>query len=84
MEKITIVTTQNVAIEYKLASLGDRYVAALIDFFILFIYVISFALLSEYFPSLQNAPTWFYMAVIFLPISFYHLVFEIRFNGQSF
>ena len=84
MEKITIVTTQNVAIEYELASLGDRYVAALIDYFILFMYIISFALIAESVGSLRYAPQWFYMLMIFLPVSLYHLVCEIAFNGQSF
>ena len=84
MEKITVVTTQNVAIEYELASLGDRYVAALIDFFVLFMYIVTFSLLADYFSSIQNAPSWFYMIVIFLPVSLYHLVCEIAFHGQSF
>ena len=84
MEKITIVTTQNVAIEYELASLGDRYVAALIDYFMLLMYMIGFAILTEYFLFLQYAPEWVYMMVLFLPVSFYHLVCEIAFNGQSF
>ncbi|MGB1207045.1 MAG: RDD family protein [Chitinophagales bacterium] len=84
MEKITVITSQNVAIEYKLASLGDRYVAALIDFFVLLMYIIGFSLLATYASPLNHAPDWFYMIVVFLPISLYHLVCEIAFHGQSF
>lgn len=49
MDKLSIITAQNVNIEYNIASIGDRMVAKLIDYgisigFLLFMYFIVYNL----------------------------------------
>lgn len=86
MEKLDINTTQNVDIEYTLASLGDRIVAQIIDLFILFGYMLIgfliFLLLSGSFADF-SLPVAF-MIIIFLPAFFYDFLCEAFLNGQSF
>ena len=84
MEKIRIQTTQNVDIEYEVAGLGDRFVAAIIDILIIFSYAAAIAILFTLL-DLWNANGYIIASlVIFLPIGFYHLFCEIFLEGQSF
>ena len=82
MEKIQIETTQNVTIDYDVASIGDRILAALIDYLIIFGYVIAIlivaSILENSFP--RSIAFW---VIIYLPIFFYDLVFELFLDGQS-
>jgi uncharacterized RDD family membrane protein YckC len=80
MQTINVRTTQNVYIQYPVASLGDRILAYLIDYLIIVAYVILciFLLVAADASSIAII-----LSVIFLPIMFYHLVFEIFMNGQS-
>lgn len=80
MPIIRIETTQNVFIEYETGSLGDRILAWLIDFFILFGYTILVIFLlttlrikNEYWIIISLAIPWF----------LYDLLAEIFFQGQS-
>ena len=87
MSNIDIQTTQNVTITYELASLKDRFVAALIDLVIIVLinmgviylaYLVVGALFGEDGSLL--------MAVQFIPLVIYmgyHLISEITANGQS-
>lgn len=87
MESIDIQTTQNVTIEYELASLRDRFVAMLIDVAI----IISLVLVIIYLTSwviggLFGEDGSLMMIMQFIPIvTFlgYHLVSEIMMSGQS-
>lgn len=84
MQKISIETTQNVAIEYPVASIGDRIIAALIDLLIIAGYtiaVISFNAIINYPGLYQSIAYW---VILFLPVFFYDLLCELFLGGQSF
>lgn len=80
MQTIRVRTTQNVFIEYPLASIGDRILAYLLDGAIVFTYAIGvIALFAE-----LGVDRW-YVWLIFIgfPWVFYSLTFEIFMNGQT-
>ncbi len=85
MQKIQIETSQNVTIEYELASIGDRVVAQLLDFLILTGYIIGLVLLMY---LLNSAGGFFggiaFWIILYLPVFFYDLLLETFLNGQSF
>jgi len=85
MQKIQIETSQNVTIEYELASIGDRVVAQLLDFLILSGYMIGLVLLMY---LLNSAGGFFggiaFWIILYLPVFFYDLLLETFLNGQSF
>lgn len=87
MKTIEIRTTQNVVIEYELATLGDRLVAFLIDFAL--IAIVYFFLLIVYFDWL-NASTessmFLYFFLRLVPIvgfMAYQFLFESLADGRS-
>jgi uncharacterized RDD family membrane protein YckC len=84
METIQIKTSQNIDIDYPVAGLGERIVAALIDYGMFFVIYILYIIII--------ASTGFNAKVLSLPILiiifclcyvFYDLLCEIFFNGQS-
>jgi uncharacterized RDD family membrane protein YckC len=86
MDNIKIQTTQNVEIEYELASLADRVLATLLDYLFFIAYaciallVMGLVLNVSVFRHFSLA-----MAVImFLPIAFYDLVCETFMQGKTF
>jgi len=82
MAVISITTTQNIELEYELASVGDRIVAAIIDRVIIVAYVIIIAFSTG---LMSNAGTggYIFFAILFLPAAFYSLLSETFLNGQS-
>ncbi|MFQ5651041.1 MAG: RDD family protein [bacterium] len=87
METVQIDTTQNVQIDYQVAGLGDRILAALFDYFILAGYIIGVSLLISSFGGFDNASSEGTLAVttiILLPYLLYDLLCEVLMNGQSF
>lgn len=80
MQNVGVETTQNVLINYELASIGDRILATLFDWLIFIGYfgLVTLALIPINF----NIPTFAFI-ILYLPIFFYHLISEIFFNGQS-
>lgn len=80
MQTVSVRTTQNVFIQYPVASLGDRMLATLIDSVIVIAYVIG----ALYLMNLQNinSPAVI-ISVVAIPYTLYHLVFEIFMDGQS-
>lgn len=88
MSTIEIQTTQNVNIEYPVASIGDRVVAAIIDQLIMIGYLIAIIFLYIWILNLtENSAVYFpvaYFIIFFLPLFFYHLLCETFLNGQSF
>jgi len=88
MSSIEIITTQNVNIEYPIASAGDRIVAAIIDQLIVFGYIIAMIFLYIWILNLsEGTPLYFptaYIVIFFVPAFFYHLLCETFLNGQSF
>ncbi|MBK9250196.1 MAG: RDD family protein [Ignavibacteria bacterium] len=83
MEYVRIDTTQNVAIDYEIASLGERILAYLIDFLVFVAYGIAWFTIilgiKEYI-WFADALVW----IVLLPLFFYDLLCEVVMNGQSF
>jgi uncharacterized RDD family membrane protein YckC len=80
MQTINVRTTQNVAIQYPVASVGDRILAYLLD--MLFLVAYTFALVAL-FINIEMEIIWVWMMMLVIPWFFYHLGFEIFMNGQS-
>lgn len=81
MAILEITTNQNIDIEYKLASVGDRMVATLIDFLVIAAYVFFLV----YLPASVKASFFSisYVVIVLLPVLLYNLLFEIFMDGQS-
>lgn len=80
MQTISVRTTQNVFIQYPLASVGDRILGYLIDqliFVVYFFIVIAIAI------SIDLQGVWVLVAVLSIPYILYRLLFEIFMNGQT-
>jgi uncharacterized RDD family membrane protein YckC len=88
MQTIEIQTAQNVNIEYPVASVGDRVVAAIIDQLIMVGYIIAIIFIYIWLLDLTDGSALYfpvaYFVILFLPVFFYHLLCEIYLNGQSF
>lgn len=80
MQTINVRTTQNVFIQYPVASLGDRILAYFIDVLIIFVYAI---LAIMFFVGIElNSIAVFFMTIA-IPAMLYPLLFEIFMNGQT-
>lgn len=75
---IKIRTAQNVEIKYKLAGLGNRVLAKLLDIIVIFGYSIGMGFLLNYI----GIDGWGMMA-FFLPVFLFSLLFELFNNGQT-
>ena len=88
MQTIEIQTAQNVNIEYPVASVGDRVVAAIIDQLIMIGYLIAFIFVYIWILNITEGTSLefpvAYFIIFFLPLFFYHLLCETFLNGQSF
>lgn len=82
MSKISILTPQNIELEYNLASVGDRIVATIIDRLILVAYIIIAAVIATQAHFIGDVMT-LYVFVLSLPAMFYSLLSEVFLNGQS-
>lgn len=86
MQSIELQTTQNVTIEYQLASLSERIMAMVID---LAIIISAYLLIMAFFLALMNADwldtSFSFGGGAFLYICFlaYHFLMEVLGNGQS-
>ncbi|MDO5655619.1 MAG: RDD family protein [Flavobacteriaceae bacterium] len=90
MNSIAINTSQNVNLEFAVASLGDRMAAFLIDTVIKLSYIILLWVIFEYVipidSLLQSWDQWSLMAfiiIILLPVELYTLVCESLMEGQT-
>lgn len=85
MSTISITTTQNIELEYELASVGERIVALLIDFLIIGGYMILFTAIIGFgsFNSFLDNNPYLFIVLVIIPAFFYQLVFEMAMNGQS-
>jgi uncharacterized RDD family membrane protein YckC len=88
MQTIEIQTAQNVNIEYPVASVGDRVVAAIIDQLIMVGYIIAMIFLYIWILNITEGSSMYfpvaYFVIWFLPVFFYQLLCETFLNGQSF
>jgi uncharacterized RDD family membrane protein YckC len=80
MQTIQVRTTQNVFINYPLASVGDRILAYLLDGIIKAVY--AFAVAITLF-SLDTIDTWSWILYVATPMLLYSVLFEIFMNGQT-
>jgi uncharacterized RDD family membrane protein YckC len=84
MSTIKVKTTQNVEVEYELASVGDRVIAHFIDIAVYIAYCIGIGLLVSLMDSPGNNSFFQVLLIIaFLPLVLYNLLCEIFMNGQS-
>jgi uncharacterized RDD family membrane protein YckC len=80
MQTIKVRTTQNVFIQYPVASAGDRIIAHLLDRIILILYSVAVIVAMI---RLEIEAWWLYIILIAVPWVFYSLCFEIFMNGQT-
>jgi uncharacterized RDD family membrane protein YckC len=80
MQTISVQTTQNVVIQYPIASVGDRILAYILDTIIKIAYTL---LVVALFVNFEVEIVWLYFVFLALPWILYHLLFEIFMNGQS-
>ncbi len=90
MSELTILTTQNVTINFQQASIGERMLAFFLDMVIKVAYVLGSGYLFfdvfEFSDVMDKLDTWSQFAVlilIFSPYIFYSLVLESIFEGQT-
>ncbi len=84
MASIHVTTTQNIELEYELATLGDRILGRILDGLILAGYVILILLIIGFgnMDGFINDNAWL-IILFFLPYIFYDLASELLLNGQS-
>jgi uncharacterized RDD family membrane protein YckC len=80
MQTVRVRTTQNVLIDYPVASIGDRILGHLIDRLILIAYSVAVvAALAD-----RDVDLWYlWLLLLGIPWMFYSLLFEIFMNGQT-
>jgi len=78
MEQVRIQTSQNVGIDFEVAGLGDRVIAALIDYLVIGGYLLSILSLNQVIGS-----TAFFVLAGLLPYLLYFLLCEVFLDGQS-
>lgn len=84
MATIRIHTTQNVTLEYEVASIGDRIVAAIIDNLIIVAWTVAVFLATAALVGHDSTLlAWIVGLLVGIPFLFYHLACEVYFNGQS-
>ncbi|GAA4049816.1 RDD family protein [Hymenobacter glaciei] len=81
MSTIRIQTTQNVTLEYEIASTGERVLATLIDYGLYVVWFIAWAILNSNYHIAPEGRGG--QVLMFLPTTFYMLACEVFFNGQS-
>ncbi|GAA4276229.1 RDD family protein [Aquimarina mytili] len=85
MSNIAINTTQNVNLDYKTVSIGERMLAFLIDMVIfwLYLFIVNFitAIVGTAFKD--NWTVFGIQSLLLLPIMFYSLYMHIIFNGRT-
>lgn len=78
--QVHVRTTQNVFINYKVASVGDRILAYLLDQIILIVFMI---VMFAIYVNVKMDIIWIWIVTIVVPYLLYHPLFEIFMNGQS-
>lgn len=77
---VAILTSQNVLLEYEPASLGDRILAALVDYAVIGgWFILTLALPGR----IGINPGTFHLFLVFIPVGLYDLISEWLLNGRS-
>ncbi|MFO7719404.1 MAG: RDD family protein [Gillisia sp.] len=82
MDNFQIETAQNIGIQQKVAGIGDRILAFLVDTFLLIAYGIGTSLAIAGL-GLEGGGLWVYYLIIGLPVFLYYLLFESFNNGRT-
>ena len=85
MANLEINTTQNVNLDYKIVSVGERILAFLIDVFLFFVYFYIVELATEAM-NMAFSDHWTVFGLqqlLLLPVMFYSLYMHILFNGRT-
>jgi uncharacterized RDD family membrane protein YckC len=82
MNTIQITTSQNIDVEYDLASLGERIAGYIIDVLIIIAYFIIVFFTATYTHFFNGENYWVFI-ILSLPALFYDLACEVLLNGQS-
>ena len=81
---VSIRTSQNVIIEYEVATVWDRIVAYIIDALVMFAYILFMAMIVGALGNDADLGIIGVLGIIMLiPLMFYSLIFEVFNNGQS-
>jgi len=85
MNNVKVQTAQNVEINYEIASLGDRILAALIDYGVLIAYMLTIGINVYVLNQLDMQDDWLLipLMILYLVIIFYDLLCEMLMDGQS-
>lgn len=84
MATIRIHTTQNVTLEYEVASIGSRIVATILDNLIFVAWAFAVGGLATWLLGRHpQVAAWTMGVLIGVPFLFYHLACEVMLNGQS-
>lgn len=81
MSDVGIFTAQNIFINFRMAGLGDRIAAFVIDGLVMLSYILLASFISGLLPD-SFTSSWM-MVLLYLPVFFYHLIFEYIMNGLS-
>ncbi len=81
MKQLGIETGQNVIIKKDLANIGERIGSQLIDYFVIFSYVMIIFIISDAFNGSKSKDI--FTVILIIPVFFYSLLSEIFMNGQS-
>ncbi len=81
MSDVGILTAQNITIDFKLAGIGDRMAAFIIDSIVIVAYIIFLIILAGQI-NLDAELRWM-LLILYLPVLFYHLLFEYLMQGQT-
>jgi len=84
MNHVSVITTQNIAIDYDVAGVGERIAARIIDYAIFFaIYLLFFIVVASLGLIFNNSAIVALLIVYGMLFVFYDLLCETLFNGQS-
>lgn len=85
MANLEINTTQNVNLDYKIASVGERILAFLIDLFLFYLYFVIVDLITGFLGDTfsDNYTVFGLQSALMLPVMFYSLYMHILFNGRT-
>lgn len=85
MANLEILTTQNVNLNYKVVSVGERILAFLIDIFLFFVYLYLVELATDAM-GLAFSDHWTIFGLqqfLLLPVMFYSLYMHLLFDGRT-
>ena len=84
MAESTIITGQFVRISQTPASIGERLMALIIDYFLIGLYILSTITLLSKLSLPSGFSLFFFLCVVYLPILGYSFLCEMFNHGQSF